>query len=99
MRMKQQETGGAFNYVHFKQLVDAAGLSPFQTGPLQQRLDTLESFMPKEQTSADQPKKKKQQFGNDWTPKVTLPGRRRSLSITDIHRLARLLLSIYLALA
>lgn len=72
MRMKQQESGGRFSYALFKKHIDSARLTPFQMGPLQQRLDTLESFMPESQTAAPQKqgKKVKAVCGNDWTPKV-----------------------------
>ncbi|TVY21376.1 hypothetical protein LARI1_G001467 [Lachnellula arida] len=73
MRLKQQETGGTFNYLLFKKHVDAAGLSPDQLRPLQQRLDTLESFMPQGQTVdlSSKPKGKSgPTTGNDWTPKA-----------------------------
>jgi len=72
MRLRQQETGGSFNYALFKKHIKDAYLTPPQMGPLQQRLDTLESFMPQSQTGT-QPtkgKKAKQTSGNDWTPKV-----------------------------
>lgn len=76
MRLKQQETGGTFDYVLFKKHVDAAGLSFDQLRPLQQRLDTLESFMPQGQTIAPPSKAKGKSgptTGNDWTPKVYCP--------------------------
>jgi hypothetical protein len=59
--------------------VDAAGLSPMQLLPLQQRLDTLESFMPYGQTISPEPQRKKAKgaaaaaTGNDWTLKVCHP--------------------------
>jgi hypothetical protein len=99
MRMKQQEGGDPFNYLHFKKLVEAAGLSPIQNGPLQQRLDTLESFMPKGQTTSQQPPGQNLSFDNDWTPKVRILERQGSLSVANIYRLVCSLLLIYLALA
>lgn len=50
LRIVQQETSGAFNYADFKRRIMDVGLTPMQLGPLQQRLDTLESFMPSSQT-------------------------------------------------
>ncbi len=47
--MIQQETNGTFNYAEFKRRVDEEDLTPMQRGPLNQRLDTLESFMPQSQ--------------------------------------------------
>jgi hypothetical protein len=62
MRIVQQETNRAFSYAEFKRRVMDMTMTPAQLGPLNQRLDTLESFMSK----ADKGKK-----GNDWTPKVS----------------------------
>lgn len=85
MRIKQQQPGGKFDYMLFKNNLDAAGLSPMQLVPLQQRLDTLESFMPQSQTSQNtQGGQIKAKFGaaigNDWTPKVCI------FNITPQHR-------------
>lgn len=52
MRMDQQEFGEIFNYGEFKSKILGCGLTPQQLAPLEQRLDTLESFMPKSQTSS-----------------------------------------------
>lgn len=82
MRIQQQESGRSFNYVEFKNHVDAATLNPAQLVPLRQRLDTLESFMPKSQTSGlgigtGVGKKKTKQgisgsnLGNSWASKVS----------------------------
>ena len=49
MRTAQQEIRGKFNYCEFKNLIMDSGLTPTQLGPLNQRLDALESFMPKAQ--------------------------------------------------
>lgn len=76
MRILQQETGGPFNYRSFREQVMDAGLSPAQLGPLNQRLETLESFMPRFQTAMPVPGKKPVKgvvrSGNDWTSKVSL---------------------------
>jgi hypothetical protein len=77
LRIEQQETSGSFNYVKFKKRVMASDMSPAQLGPLNQRLDTLESFMPAWQTEMDEkkvvnmPKKITKLVGNDWSVKVS----------------------------
>lgn len=48
LRLEQQKTGGSFNYRAFRKAIDAEELTPGQKIPLEQRLDTLESFMAKE---------------------------------------------------
>ena len=45
--MSQQATGARFDYETFKSEVLAADLTPAQLAPLNQRLATLESFMPR----------------------------------------------------
>lgn len=74
MRLNQQETNEPFNYSTFKMAVEASQMTPAQKGPLTQRLDTLESFMPKWQTLPpsvyDKKIKKKRTGGNDWTIQV-----------------------------
>jgi hypothetical protein len=54
MRLAQQELGGQFNYSEFKAQLGNSDLSPAQLGPLNQRLETLESFMPKAPASMSQ---------------------------------------------
>lgn len=76
MRLEQQQTNGHFVYANFKERMAATSLQPLQNGPLQQRLDTLESFMPKEQTLLDLSgkkgsKNKMTNAGTDWTAKVS----------------------------
>lgn len=76
LRMIQQTHGGDFNYAEFKREVSLTDLTPAQLAPLTQRLDTLESFMPKSQTgvalpaSAKGPKKASIPEGNNWEVKV-----------------------------
>ncbi|KJZ79509.1 hypothetical protein HIM_00978 [Hirsutella minnesotensis 3608] len=78
LRIVQQVSGGAFNYTAFKRALDSVDLTPGQMAPLQQRLDTLESFMVKQQVqTANWTGKKKgaappqsTKRGNDWTPKA-----------------------------
>lgn len=50
MRMVQQEDGSTFDYAQFKTRILSSGLTPHQQAPLDQRLDTLESFMPSSET-------------------------------------------------
>lgn len=78
LRIQQQMTGSAFKYAAFRQMIELEQLTGAQRGPLIQRLDTLQSFMVKEQAEAVLPstagKKKKKHYnpqvsGNDWTPK------------------------------
>jgi hypothetical protein len=83
LRLMQQENNTSFNYRQFKREVDLCDMTPAQLLPLNQRLDTLESFMPKSQTSAkpiSQPNMVpgSQFFGNDWSIK---PG---TLTIVDL---------------
>ncbi|KAG8677801.1 hypothetical protein FPOAC2_03941 [Fusarium poae] len=52
MRIQQQSTNSAFNYTMFKTLVSREDLKEGQMVPLQQRLETLESFMVPAQTNS-----------------------------------------------
>jgi hypothetical protein len=70
MRIEQQEKGGHFNYRAFKKEVMNTELTAAQLGPLKQRLDTLESFMPNSETVLIK-KKTSGSKGNDWTHKVS----------------------------
>lgn len=84
MRIEQQETGASFNYANFKSRVAKTALTPAQLSPLNQRLETLESFMPKTQTEIGATKLKRKakaasQHGNSWDSKVGSLG----LSITS----------------
>ncbi|KAK2040595.1 hypothetical protein LZ31DRAFT_603743 [Colletotrichum somersetense] len=45
MRMKQQLAGNGFSYAEFRKRLGLEDLTPGQLNPLNQRLDTLESFM------------------------------------------------------
>ncbi|CAG8983569.1 hypothetical protein HYALB_00009889 [Hymenoscyphus albidus] len=85
MRMEQQESGSSFDYGDFRRKVALTPMTPAQLSPLQQRLDTLESFMPKAQTESPQHsrvgingKRVYAESGNDWTPK------RGRLTIVDL---------------
>jgi hypothetical protein len=72
----RQENNVSFNYAEFKQKVEDSPMTPAQQAPLTQRLDTLESFMPKSQTGAIENKTKKlgRPGGKDWSVKVCLQG-------------------------
>lgn len=73
MRIEQQETGSSFSYVNFKSRVEQTAMTPAQLGPLTQRLDTLESFLPKKQVGSMVAKGKATAvdwYGNNWQPKV-----------------------------
>ncbi|RYP46859.1 hypothetical protein DL768_006998 [Monosporascus sp. mg162] len=79
LRLEQQSTNSTFKYAAFSSRIRDEPLTVAQRNPLIQRLDTLESFMVKEQVEAPMPspqgKKKKHKgpanknTGNDWTPK------------------------------
>ena len=64
-RIKQQEAGTSFNYLAFKQSLEDEDFSAGQRAPLEQRLDTPESFMAKEHVvpvSKGWSKKQRQRF-------------------------------------
>ncbi|RYP93653.1 hypothetical protein DL770_000184 [Monosporascus sp. CRB-9-2] len=78
LRLEQQNTNSTFKYATFSGRIRDEPLTVAQRNPLIQRLDTLESFMVKEQVKAAMPSlygKKQQEgpanknTGNDWTPK------------------------------
>ena len=74
MRFEQQETGGVFNYGEFKRRLQDTDMTPAQLGPLNQRLDTLESFMPQTQIAiAKKGKGKVQKTKSLWTSQVRTP--------------------------
>jgi hypothetical protein len=79
MRMKEQESSEPFDYEAFKKLIDEENMEHGQLRPFNQRLGTLESFMPTDQTTPtdNAPEEKKIEMkktdlpsGNDWTPTV-----------------------------
>lgn len=71
MRMSQQATGARFDYESFKSEVLAADLTSAQLAPLNQRLSTLESFMPRPGSKAKS--KKRQVFsGTSWENQVIM---------------------------
>ncbi|KAK8061272.1 hypothetical protein PG994_007638 [Apiospora phragmitis] len=67
MRLEQQKNGTNFNYFRFRSSLAQEDLTQQQSIPLQQRLDTLESFMVKNQVKPrDKPGKTMK--GTFWTP-------------------------------
>ncbi|KAI1839501.1 hypothetical protein JX266_014287 [Neoarthrinium moseri] len=68
MRVEQQQVRGPFNYRKFISLLDDEQFTPEQKRPLQQRLDTLESFMISDQVSRARKKVKIPYSGTSWTP-------------------------------
>lgn len=74
MRLEQQQSGGKFDYQEFKRQIMDSGLLPAQLVPLNQRLDTLESFMPKSQFRLSKKGKEKAALTkaghNNWGAKV-----------------------------
>lgn len=79
LRLEQQKTRSSFQYAAFKRMIKDEDLTPGQRGPLLQRLDTLESFMVKEQVhSSSRARHLRSTSGNSWTPR---PGQ---LTIVDL---------------
>ncbi|QPC69173.1 hypothetical protein HYE67_011404 [Fusarium culmorum] len=79
MRIKQQANGSAFDYSNFRALVDREDLKEGQMVPLQQRLETLESFMVPGQTAASKFRTADQ--GISWALKINQAGQ---LTIVDL---------------
>ena len=81
LRLEQQEqmsssvlSQATFNYRAFKERILDAKLTPAQLAPLEQRLDTLEIFMPPKQAMSfgSIGGTMSEVLGNDWTPMVCL---------------------------
>jgi hypothetical protein len=82
MRITQQQTDSAFDYKAFKMAIDRESLTEGQLVPLQQRLETLESFMVKSQTMLDnfsgkskekyKKKDKSAMLGENWELHVSM---------------------------
>lgn len=77
LRIEQQAHNTPFNYGKFKHAIDQAALTESQLAPLQQRLETLESFMVQTQALAYNLFKAKavaskmnKTGGNNWTAEV-----------------------------
>ena len=77
LRLEEQNSDRPFEYSRFIQLVENEGLSPGQKAPLQQRLDTLESFMARRRVKPSRSRVDKSD-GNDWSPKVGEKTKRRA---------------------
>ncbi|KAK8072306.1 hypothetical protein PG996_005654 [Apiospora saccharicola] len=67
MRLEQQKSGTDFNYFRFRNSLAQEDLTQQQSIPLQQRLDTLESFMVTNQVKPRE-KPSKTLKGTFWTP-------------------------------
>lgn len=85
LRLEQQRTGSSFSYAMFRAMIEGEPLTVAQKGPLVQRLDTLESFMVKEQvklvfpgSSSKKGTKKVLAAGNSWAPRPS------QLTIVDL---------------
>ncbi|RAH43519.1 uncharacterized protein BO95DRAFT_455018 [Aspergillus brunneoviolaceus CBS 621.78] len=78
MRTLQQKAKTAFSYSAFKKRLLDSPLTPAQLEPLKQRLDMLESFMPRTQTKTDIGKNHSVSAGTNWKPKP------RRLTIVDL---------------
>jgi hypothetical protein len=72
MRIAQQENETGFDYQRFKRRLMTSNLTPSQLEPLSQRLETLESFMPKSQTGNEGVTNGRKPRGPIWEPKVTI---------------------------
>ncbi|ESZ97765.1 hypothetical protein SBOR_1847 [Sclerotinia borealis F-4128] len=83
LRMAHQISGRPFHYGEFKKHIEALKLTTSQEGPLSQRLDTLESFMPLAQRGSGSPFPVKRGSGTDWRIKVLKPPY-RELTIVDL---------------
>ena len=70
LRIAHQISGKPFHYGEFKKRLMDLRLTAGQEGPLIQRLDTLESFMPIEQRTAKSSAPLKRGKGTDWSIKV-----------------------------
>ncbi|KAK7748375.1 hypothetical protein SLS62_008638 [Diatrype stigma] len=74
LRISQQELGTSFDYSEFKRMIDAEKLTRDQLVHLGQRLETLESFMVKDDASTAmrglKDNKTRSQSGTDWIPKT-----------------------------
>lgn len=72
MRLSQQATGVPFDYQTFKSEILAADLTSSQLAPLNQRLASLESFMPR-MTNSAKGKRRQSSKGTSWENKVHDP--------------------------
>ncbi|KAG9236754.1 hypothetical protein BJ875DRAFT_503157 [Amylocarpus encephaloides] len=93
MRLEQQEkmsrrvlSEATFDYGSFKRRILGSHLTPAQVAPLEQRLETLESFMPPQQVISFgvRGNSSTQGLGCDWTPKANFVGQPGHLTIVDL---------------
>lgn len=73
LRLEQQRNGSAFQYAAFKSIIENEPLTMGQQGPLNQRLETLQSFMVKEEVRSSYAPSRAANTapgntGNSWTP-------------------------------
>lgn len=71
MRIEQQTTRSRFKYALFANKLDKEPLTPDQRRPLNQRLDTLESFLVQARPSWEPRTSRKALVGTDWRPQVS----------------------------
>ena len=88
MRIEQQSSGESFKLQKFKRLLAGAGLLATQIAPLNQRLETLESFLAPEESVKSKFKNRAQaqRLGSSWIPKVR--GLASFSTLTNCSRLA-----------
>ena len=75
MRIEDQKLGdlaGGFDYAEFKRKIEEEGFTGFQSGPLNQRLETLESFMNCRVERKGKNLKIEVSEGTDWEPEVCM---------------------------
>ncbi|KAK8859447.1 hypothetical protein PGQ11_010181 [Apiospora arundinis] len=68
LRIEQQTTRSRFKYAFFANKLDKESLTPDQRRPLNQRLDTLESFLVQARPSWEPRTSRKALVGKDWSP-------------------------------
>ncbi|KAG8664114.1 hypothetical protein FPOAC2_10346 [Fusarium poae] len=84
MRIAQQQTNSAFNYKAFKTAISTEPLTEGQLLPLQQRLETLESFMVAEQTCANGSASRSKEKGSTSTQGIKWDLLAGELTIVDL---------------
>lgn len=83
MRITQQQTDSIFDYKAFKTAIDKESLTEGQLVPLQQRLETLESFMVRSQTVMENPSGKSKEQSKKKTDK-TMQGESWALHVSTL---------------
>lgn len=84
MRLEQTMNGG-FNYALFKNKLDDSGLLPSQKGPMEQRLDVLESFM-RPMTLTKKARKAVAEKTLFWKPMVQYASLPAAIRANHVHR-------------